>query len=242
MKPKSKLPNYEFLRFKKAISIKRLNAYKKHTSDDDLDLLSTYLWNIALSEALYPVLHNFEVALRNSFHHTIARSFGEDWLYKEDSKLLNIKEKETVKCAIENLKKKGQNISSDNLISELSLGFWVNLSFAEYEGKDKLYPKLFKDKEFLPHLPTTKRTRKTLSSQLNSIRKLRNRIFHHKPIWNERNLNLKQEYNNTLEVIQWISPILYEMTKTTSRFPEIYLQERTTYSKILEKVIPNTES
>lgn len=235
-----KLPNYEFLRFKKAISIKRLNAYKKHTSDDDLDLLSTYLWNIALSEALYPVFHNFEVALRNSFHHTIARSFGEDWLYKTDSKLLNIKEKETVKCAIENLKKKGQNISSDNLISELSLGFWVSLSFATYEGKDKLYPKLFKDKEFLPDLPTTKRTRKTLSSQLNSICKLRNRIFHHKPIWNER--NLKQEYDNTLEVIQWISPILYEMTKTTSRFPEIYLQERTTYSKILEKVIPNTES
>lgn len=121
MKPKPKLPDYEFLRFKQAISIKRLNAYKKLTSDQDLDLLSTYLWNIALSEALYPVLHNFEIALRNSFHQTIAPSFGEDWLYKRDSKLLNSQEKEVVQCAIEELKKKVKVYLQKTLYRDLIL-------------------------------------------------------------------------------------------------------------------------
>lgn len=234
MKPK--LPNYEFLRFRQAISPRRLETYRNLQSDKDLDLLSTYLWNIALSEALYPVLHNFEIALRNSFHQAISRAFYEDWLDKLDSKILNYREVENVKYALESLKKKEQSTTTGNLISELNLGFWVSLSYASYEDKDKLYPRLFQDKEFLPHLPKSRRTRKTLSAQFTSAQKLRNKIFHHEPIWNKS--NLKQEFDSTLEIIQWISPMLCETTKNMSRFLDIFAQGRNTYRNILEKNIP----
>jgi hypothetical protein len=237
--PKPKLPNYEFLRFQQAISSTRLEAYRRLPSDKNVDLLSTYLWNIALSEALYPVLHNFEISLRNSFHQAISRSFYENWLYKMDSKILHTQEVRVINSAIESLGKKGQTSSTGNLISELNLGFWVSLSYSRYEGKDKLYPKLFKDKEFLPHLPTSRRTRKTLSGQFTSIRKLRNQIFHHDPVWNES--NLKRQYNQTLEAIQWISPILYETTKNLSRFPDVYAQGHTAYVKFLEKIMLDAE-
>jgi len=238
MKPKPKLPNYEFLRFQQAISPKRLEAYRNLPSDSNLDLLSTYLWNIALSEALYPVLHNFEIALRNSFHQAISRSFYEDWLGTIDSKILHPEEVKFVKSATESLGKKGQSISTGNLISELNLGFWVSLSYVRYEGKNKLYPRLFKDKEFLPHLPTILRTRRTLSDRFTSIRKLRNQVFHHDPIWDKS--NLKQAHDNVLEVIQWISPMLYEATKNLSRFPDVYAQ-RSTHRNILEKVMSVAE-
>ncbi len=112
----------------------------------------------------------------------------------------------------------------------------MSLSYVRYEDKDKLYPRLFKDKEFLPHLPKSRRTRKTLSDQFTSTQKLRNKIFHHEPIWNKS--NLKQEFDSTLEVIQWISPMLCETTKNLSRFPDVFAQGRNTYRNIIEKSMP----
>ena len=238
-KMKPKRPSHEFSRFRQAISPKRLEAYRKSPSDKELDLLATYLWNIGLCEAFYPVLHSFEVALRNSLHQAISRSFYEDWLDKIDSRILFPEEVQSIQAAIESLNKKNQIISTGNLISELNLGFWVSLSYAKYEKKDKLYPKLFNDKEFLPYLPKTQRTRKTLSSTFTSIKKLRNEIFHHDPIWNKS--NLKKEYNHILEAIQWISPILYETTKNISRFPDVYAQGRTIYVKTLEAIMSDCE-
>jgi len=40
-----------------------LQAYRLATDRDDLDALARYLWNMALSEALYPSLQNMEIAL-----------------------------------------------------------------------------------------------------------------------------------------------------------------------------------
>lgn len=240
MNPKPKLPNYEFLRFQQAISPKRLETYRNSLSDRNSDLLSTYLWNISLSEALYPVLHNFEIALRNSLYQAISRSFYEDWLCRVDSEILHDNEVKAVRSAIKSLCEKGRSISTGNLVSELNLGFWVSLSYSKYEARDRLYPRLFKDKEFLPHIPKSRRTRRTLSEQFTLIKKLRNRVFHHDPIWNES--NLRRTYDNTLEVIQWISPMLYETTKNLSRFPDVYVQGRTIYTEIVEKTISGAES
>jgi hypothetical protein len=234
-KMKPKRPNYEYLRFQQAISPKRLEAYRSSPSDKELDLLSKYLWNIGLCEAFYPVLHSFEVALRNSLHQAISRLFYEDWLDKVDSRILSSEEIKSVRAAIDSLNRKGQSISTGSLISELNLGFWVSLSYSRYEGKDKLYPRLFRDEEFLPHLPRSRRTRSTLSGTFTSIKKLRNEIFHHDPIWNKS--NLKKEYDNALEAIQWISPILYETTKHLSRFPDVYAQGHTIYVKTLQVIM-----
>lgn len=237
MKPKR--PKYEFLRFQQAISPKRLEAYRSSPSDKEVELLATYLWNIGLCEAFYPVLHNFEIALRNSLYQAISRLFYEEWLDKVDSKVLCFEEIRLIQSTIENLSRRGKNISTYGLISELNLGFWVSLSYARYEGKDKLYPKLFKDKDFLPHLPRSRRKRSTLSETFTSIRKLRNQVFHHDPIWNK--CNLKREYDSSLEAIQWISPMLYETTKHLSRFPDVYAQGRTTYLETLQVIMSDGE-
>ena len=222
--PRPRLPNTEFLRFQKAVSHKRLKSHQCYPSETDTDLLSTYLWNIALSEAIYPVLHNFEIAVRNSFYDAISRSFHENWLHEIDAEILLEKEVGIVKNAISSLNKNGKNISKDNLISELNLGFWISLSYSKYESPHKLYPKLFRDKDFFPNLPKTNRTRGTLSDRLTSIVKLRNQVFHHNPIWKDR--DLEQKYIIALDVIHWASPMLHEMTKTSSRFLEVYSQGR----------------
>lgn len=42
----------------------------------DLDMVVNYFLNIELSEALYPTLQAFEVALRNSVHRALSQHFG----------------------------------------------------------------------------------------------------------------------------------------------------------------------
>ena len=183
--PRPRLPNTEFLRFQKAVSHERLKSHQRHSLETNTELLSTYMWNIALSEAIYPVLHNFEIAVRNSFYDAISRSFHENWLHEIDAEILLEKEVGIVKNAISSLNKNGKSISKDNLISELNLDFWISLSYSKYERPHKLYPKLFRDKDFFPNLPKTNRTRRTLSDRLTLIVKLRNQVFHHNPIWKD---------------------------------------------------------
>jgi len=54
------------------ISSPRLDACRRLPSDDDLTLLGRYAWNVALSEALYPILQSLEIALRNGIHRSAA--------------------------------------------------------------------------------------------------------------------------------------------------------------------------
>ncbi|ACB00926.1 MULTISPECIES: Abi family protein [Cyanophyceae] len=231
-------PSYnKFAHFQEAISSNRLEAYRSASSDNEYHLLANYLWNISLCESLYPALHAFEIALRNSMNEAISRLFYKDWLHKKYSKILDNKESKIIEDAFRRLEKEKKIASTSNLISTLTLGFWVSLSYSRYEDANKLYPKLFRDSDFLPHLPKSKRTRKIICKSFTSIRKLRNKIFHHDPIWKDR--NLQAEYDNILEAIQWMSPVLYETTKELSRFPDIYIEERIKYQEILKKTILN---
>lgn len=232
-------PAHELLRFQQAISLQRLEAYRSSSLDTQLDLLSTYLWNIGLCEAFYPALHNFEIALRNSLYQAISKLFHENWLSDNDPRILQPQEMRLVESAIISLGRKKKRVSTGDLISELNLGFWVSLSYARYEGKDNLYPRIFRDNDFFPHLPRSQRTRGTLSRQLTSIRKLRNEIFHHDPIWNKK--ELRREYDDILEAIQWISPMLCEATKQLSRFPEVHIQGRNVYINSLESITTVSE-
>ena len=63
-----------------ALSRERLSGYGL-PSTSEADALARYLWNAALSEALYPVLQTLEIALRNSLSNAAAAQFGAvDWL------------------------------------------------------------------------------------------------------------------------------------------------------------------
>jgi hypothetical protein len=67
------------------------------------------------------------------------------------------------------------------------------------------------------------RTRKQVSTQRNRIRHLRNRVFHHEPIWYWH--DLAQQHLDTLETIEtieWIEPARRQFVQTNDQFPEAY--------------------
>lgn len=68
-------------------------------------------------------------------------------------------------------------------------------------------------------MPRRLRTRANLAQRFNEVRKLRNRIFHHEPIWY---WPLKQKHERILEAIHWIEPAMVDLISTVDRFPDVY--------------------
>jgi hypothetical protein len=63
------------LELHRTISRERLETYREPGASD-LAMITTYYWNLALSEALYSVIAIFEVAFRNSVHLALSAKYG----------------------------------------------------------------------------------------------------------------------------------------------------------------------
>jgi hypothetical protein len=62
-----------------ALSVERLAGYALHgRAEPEEQLIRRYLWNVQLGEALYPVLHFTEIALRNRLHEALSRRAGRE--------------------------------------------------------------------------------------------------------------------------------------------------------------------
>ena len=74
-------------------------------------------------------------------------------------------------------------------------------------------------KVVFPHMPKSLLKRKDRKKDLEDIRGLRNRIFHHERIvhW----LDLDAQHDLNLNVIGWISPELQKVTATMDRFQTV---------------------
>ena len=195
-----------------SISESRFGPYQR-ADNSNYGPFARYLWNIALGESLYSTIQGLEVTLRNGIHNVATRSFGRsDWfnsiLVAQEIRILNI--------ADIRLKQSGKSPNSEDLVAALPLGFWVNLFYSRYE--QKLWPRILKD--VFPYIPARLRRRDYISRRLNPIRHLRNRVFHHEPVWHWP--DLERHHDNSLEVIGWINPDMLNLVKLVDRFPEVY--------------------
>jgi len=110
-----------------SVSPARLQAYRLTTDRDDLDALGRYLWNTALSEALYPSVQNAEIALRNSLHRAIGHAIGNpSWLTAMPS-VLTPAHQAKVSDARHYLNKRKKQLDEGRVVAELNFGFWVSL-------------------------------------------------------------------------------------------------------------------
>lgn len=165
----------------------RLNSYKYDANDDNSILLERYLYNIEVSKALYPLLSILEISLRNRINKAIENTIQQDWLMKElnAQNILLTGEFNKLQDAKQKLLKKGhKNFTKDDLIAELSLGFWVYLCGRKYKNtlwhKAGFFKTVFTD---YPNFSEFDKLSK-ISPVLQLMLKLRNRIFHHEIIIN----------------------------------------------------------
>ena len=202
-----------------ALASDRLAAYRR--GDTDKDVLTRYLWNTALSESLYPVLQYLEIGLRNNLHNAISTVYGSTW-YDRQPSILEHDQQRMVGDAKQKLQRSHKPLTTGRIVAELTFGFWTSLFNRRYEvrpnGTPVLWPMLLAP--VFPHVPRFLRTRHEMSRRLTDIRVLRNRVFHHEPIWHDPTLHNK--YNEIVAMIRWINGDLFDMALLLDRFPTVW--------------------
>ena len=216
------MDNGFFCAISKAVSQARLIPDGAGSLPDET-VLGRYLWNTALSESLYPILNGLEVALRNSLHDAIStRQSNEYWF---DSLLLGSGSDQLEE--VRSRSPDNESPSSGQVVAGLSFGFWTHLFNSCYEGV--LWPDLLES--VFPNIPGHLRKRRVLSRNLNKIRRLRNRISHHEPIWSHS--DLPTTHQQMMEVIGWISPEKQSLVQLIDRFPAVHSQGVEHYRRLI---------
>jgi hypothetical protein len=198
----------------KLLTTERLTSYLIATKGDIGEAITLYEHNTKLSEYLYGVLQGFEVALRNSMHQVLVNGIRKpDWY---DHFKLDRLEADMVRDASMKAQRFGKKNSPGQIVSELTLGFWVRLLAPQYE-KTLWVPHLHKA---FPHY--RKPDRIIIFARIDEIRRVRNRVAHHEPIFKKDAI---REYTKIIEAIGWICPVTAAWVDSCSSFPR-YVHSR----------------
>ncbi len=195
------------------LSPERFSPYLNLTSNNASAALRLYEFNIQLSESFYPSLHNLEIVLRNNFHLSIAKVYGDWWLLNRDL-ISGTNKKEFVNLSkVADIVSKSKSLSSGEIVSNLSFGFWVSLLYPNYELS------LWRGSLHKIFAQTQKITRKEIHQKLEAIKRVRNRAAHHEFILKH---DLKTHHQIIYQILKYLSPELVNWTSSLDRFPEIF--------------------
>jgi hypothetical protein len=180
--------------------------------------LKEYKENILFSKSFYIPLSILEVSLKNSLDYYLVDTIGKDWLFEKSfiKPQLQIKIDNAIKILNQNNKlySKNKQINHNNLVSELSFGFWMMLLKKPYQQ----YLRYNDLKLIFPNLPSSKAkkiNRHFVFTKLNNIRLFRNKVFHHDKIIS------KAEYQNMMdeiyEVLSFFDTEIAEIVKELNK-------------------------
>ena len=201
-----------------SLSPERLSTYLRAVRGDREKALRLYTWNTAMSAAFYGPLQGLEVALRNAMHRQLGRYHGAHW-YDNPAARFDVGCRERIAAAKETVVRDGHPVTPSRVLASLSFGFWIALlgsgGRVDSTGRKADYETTLWRPALRGAFPfRTPLTRKQAHGPLNGLRKLRNRIAHHEPIFTRR---LSRDYEIILEVTGWISPATQAWIERCSR-------------------------
>lgn len=120
-------------------------------------------------------------------------AYGADWI-TGNACPLHADARDEIERTGEKLKKPGH--SQSDFVAELSFGFWVGLLGPRYDAT------LWRRALFRAFLAGGGRRRTIVHGRFNALRRFRNRIAHHEPIFH---LDLETFHSETIEAIGWMS-------------------------------------
>ena len=165
----------------RVLSEARVSTYLAASTDLD-HALELYLWNAEISAAFMVPLHICEVALRNSVSDVLTSVYGEDWPRSPGFIRSLTNPRMGFNPTVELTTTAGRFPTTGKVIPELKFVFWQKLFTRRFDGRLWNLHLL----EAFPHLDGGKGVhdhRGAMYGDLETIRKLRNRIAHHEPIF-----------------------------------------------------------
>lgn len=196
------------------VSRVRLENYRQ-ANGSDLDMVVNYFYNLELSEALYPTLQVFEIALRNSIHLTLTRHHQTPWWF-DQAEFLPQRQSRQIGDARAILTREGKPHEPDRIVAELHFGFWHSMFNSPFEqnlwrpNRSALVGQVF------PQAPGKQRNRQQIWDRIDRIRIIRNRVMHYEPIWHRA--RLADDHSAILEALRWISPDMHDIIALCDRF------------------------
>lgn len=181
------------------LSEPRFATYLQHRHNNRQDALALYQWNLEISAALIVPIQIFEVAIRNAVAEVLENVHTQNWPWTQGfiTSLPNPKKGYSARQDLLNVG--AQQPTMGKVVAELKFIFW-----------QKMFTQTHDNVLWIPHLeclfPNANKgtsvylLRKDIHDVICQIRKLRNRIAHHEPIFTR---NLQDDYEAILRVVNW---------------------------------------
>jgi hypothetical protein len=202
------------------ISPARISTYENATGGkkpDNLEALNLYAWNADISGALLIPLHVCEVAIRNAVSRAIENIYGDRWPWSSgfERSLPNPTRGFSPKKDLINARLNQR--TTGKVIPELKFAFWQSIFTSRHDQRfwnpylTDLFPNMDNSKNIQDR-------RKLIYDDLEQIRRLRNRIAHHEPIFTR---NLSDDYQKILALVSYRCDVTATWLDTHQRVTEI---------------------
>lgn len=192
-----------------SLSVPRMATYVAATAANPAlpGAVALYSWNAEIAAAFLHPLHICEVVIRNAVADALENIYGPNWPW-DNGFQLSLPLQVGRLYPRDELLKKAQKIaarphpSTGKVVAELAFAFW------EFMFTQRHDPTIWSSQGALviPHAPVGAQyfqIRAAIHSRLGVIRKLRNRIAHHEPIFGR---NLSGDLQMIEEVVRFRCP------------------------------------
>lgn len=182
----------------------RLKSYKRvFEVKSDLELVGVYLWNLNACAHLYPLLNHVEITIRNVVDQALTQHLGRFWWsvgtlpYK--SFVVGGPVPDVVKNIRGNFKSATKTVerekrdrygvhahfpTHDEIIAGTEFSTWEYIFDREFMSRGSVWPLLLGNvlKGRWPY-PKAGRTIDAVRRDIETVRRFRNRVSHHEPVW-----------------------------------------------------------
>jgi hypothetical protein len=187
---------------KSALSVARLSTFEAatvSTGNENYAALNLYAWNARVSAALLAPLHMCEVILRNAVSDALEGVYGMKWPWSRvfehslSAPSIGYSPRKDLVDARRNA------ASTGKVIPELKFVFWQRM-FTERHDVRLWNTHLMR---VLPNLDSSKcvgQLRQDIYQEIEQIRRLRNRIAHHEPIFTRE---LSEDFQRMVALVEF---------------------------------------
>jgi hypothetical protein len=195
----------------RTLTRERLEKYLSATGQDLDAALKLYEENTRLSEAFYTPLQSVEICLRNCLHEQLTARYGDEWFRNSDAPL-NEDSRRMIVDVIEELRKDRKPVIPGQVVAELKFAFWVGLLGPRYDAI------LWRTVLYKAFLAEGGKPRSIVHGRLNAIRRFRNRVAHHEPVFDRQ---LFQMHEEIIGAIRWMCRETANWAAHHSRFENV---------------------
>jgi hypothetical protein len=221
------------------ISKPKLSAYKALFDSPKPHVpLTAHIFLVSLSSSFYTPLHFMELTLRNKINDAMIQIYSTRKMKSRINKFcptgsnpenwyswmpVTKKSKEGIRIAIRRAKKHASKnnkpLTPNDVISEVTLGTWISILRERDNNKDVFF---FWDKAVNLIFPRRFHMKKDgILYELDEAHYIRNRLFHHEPIWKSTDVNSYRDAIKKLhtrlfvifDIIAWMSESMWFMMK-----------------------------